>query len=163
VERIVILTLTPTPRMSPPVAELEGVINQIDEVDPAVARAILLTRVENVKSPLLNKFRLFPETGVQEAVRMIESRIAGVKPLFAAATLAGGVPKPPAPPAPPKAPAGDPAAPHNPAAPAPANPGLPVGPAAPSMPSAPAKPPVDPGLLLPSPPPSLLPPPATPK
>lgn len=165
IERIAILTLTPTPRMSPPVAELEGIINQIDEVDPAVARAVLLTRVENLKSPLLNKFRLFPETGVQEAVRMVESRITGQKPLFAAATLAGGAPKPPAPPAPPKPPAGDPAAPPNPAAPAPApaNPGLPIGPASPATPSAPAKPPVDPGILLPSPPPSLLPSPSTPK
>ena len=115
-ERIVILTLTPTPLLAAAVIDLELVVSQIDETDPAVARAALLTRVDTLNSPLLNKFRLFPDTGVQEAVRVIEARIADGKSLLAkAAPLAA-----PKRPKPAETPAGtDPAQPATPTSDAP--------------------------------------------
>jgi hypothetical protein len=75
-ERIVILTLLPSPRVAGAAVDLERVIAQIDETDPAVVRAVLLTRVDEAASPLLTKFRNFNDAGVQEAVKLVDARLA---------------------------------------------------------------------------------------
>lgn len=98
-ERIAILMLTPTPRMSGATIDLERVLAQIDETDPAVIRAALLARVDDASSPLLVKYRANPDAGVQEAIKLIESRLATDRPCFSRAALAAPAPapKPPAP------------------------------------------------------------------
>lgn len=74
-ERIVILTLTPTPRLCGAAIDLERVVSQVDETDPAVMRAALLTRVDDPASPLLAKYRSSPDKSVQDAVKVIETRL----------------------------------------------------------------------------------------
>ncbi|MDP1661196.1 MAG: hypothetical protein Q8L55_04695, partial [Phycisphaerales bacterium] len=96
-ERVAILLLTPTSLQAAPAVELERLVDQLDEADPVVARAALLTRVDNVASPLLRKFQAFPDPGVQEAVKAIEARLAADLPLFSRVGSAGAKPaEPPA-------------------------------------------------------------------
>ncbi|MFT3684959.1 MAG: hypothetical protein QM783_08550 [Phycisphaerales bacterium] len=75
-ERIAILTIMPTPRMVGAAVDLERVLAQIDETDPAVVRAALLTRVDDPASPLIAKYRAVNDPGVQEAIKLVEARLA---------------------------------------------------------------------------------------
>ncbi len=110
-ERVLILLLTPAGMQSAPAVELERLVDQLAETDPVVARVALLTRVDNIASPLLRKFQAFPDPGVQEAVKVIEARLAAYLPLFSRVGSAAAKPvDPPAPPAASPTPAGTPGA-----------------------------------------------------